>query len=281
MVRYDVHIRQHGDLRPARCCWRVRLVAGGLALALGMVTVAIAAPVWAASDVSAAVENGTVREQSAPTGNRLNGLFGTREFVSSNPAVVPQWDQAIGRIERDRAIIDACDADPAACPSSLRGWRQAVESLRGADPLTQLREINVVVNQAVPYRSDADIYGTEDYWASPLESLRGAGDCEDYAIMKFVSLLDLGFRNDQMRIVVVDDTVRDLPHAVLVVELAGTFYLLDNQIDEVLPLHRVSRYVPRYSVNLTRHWAHVVVAALSNGVHQKSAKTSEMELPVR
>ena len=40
---------------------------------------------------------------------------------------------------------------------------------------------------SVKYSDDKDIYGINDYWASPYEFLaRDRGDCEDYAIAKFL-----------------------------------------------------------------------------------------------
>ena len=211
--------------------------------------------------------------------NRSDGLFDTREFRSGNPAVVAQWGDALRRLARDAPAIAACDADPAECGSRrVRLWRETVGGLQGADRLAQLDAINRFANDIVPYRTDDRVYRREDHWAAPLQMLRQAGDCEDYAILKFTSLMDLGFRNDQMRIVVVHDTVRDLPHAVLVVELEGGVYVLDNQFDEVLPLDGVGRYRPYYSVNLTHHWAHVASVAEADAPPSKSAKASRMGL---
>ena len=160
---------------------------------------------------------GLPAERSAAA-ERTDGLFGTREFRSSNPEVIVQWSDALRRLARDAPAIAACDADPAACGSRrVRRWRESVAALRGADRFAQLDAINRLANGIVPYRTDERVYRREDHWAAPLQMLRQAGDCEDYAILKFTSLMDLGFRNEQMRIVVVHDTVLDLPHAVLVV----------------------------------------------------------------
>jgi predicted transglutaminase-like cysteine proteinase len=43
------------------------------------------------------------------------------------------------------------------------------------------------------YKPDDQNYGQRDYWATPLEFLRRSGDCEDYAIAKYVTLRELGF----------------------------------------------------------------------------------------
>lgn len=188
-----------------------------------------------------------------------DGLFGSIEFHSSNLAAIPQWTSVIERIRREQAAFDACDAQASACPTQrVRQWRQGIEAARSYSPEQQLQYVNDFANSIVPYITDTDNYGISDYWATPLEFMRRSGDCEDYAIIKFVSLLELGFTNDQMRIAVVMDSVRNIAHAVLAVELNGRTYILDSLFDAVLDQSRVVQYVPQYSVNLDTRWAHIV-----------------------
>ena len=87
--------------------------------------------------------------------------------------------------------------------------------------------------------------------------MQNSGDCEDYAIFKYVSLRLVGFKPDDLRIVVLNDTLRGLAHAVLAVYLADGVYILDNVTNAVLPQDRISQYVPYYSLNETARWAHV------------------------
>ncbi len=201
---------------------------------------------------------GLLRVQ-APAGGERFGLFGTLEFQTGRLDAIPNWIRARSRIETERATYRACDTNPAACPSQrVAAWRQRIAALRGQDRMTQLRAINQFLNHAVPYIIDQSLYGVSDYWASPMELLQRGGDCEDFAIAKFESLLDLGFTNDQMRIVILLDTLRNLPHAVLAVELDGQSYILDNVTDAVLSHDRLPQYRPQFSVNWDRRWAHVI-----------------------
>lgn len=78
-----------------------------------------------------------------------------------------------------------------------------------------------------------------DYWASPREFRENSGDCEDYSIAKYFTLRALGVPKENMRIVVLMETIRNLPHAVLVVYMDGDAYVLDNLSRQVLP-HRVT-----------------------------------------
>ena len=116
-----------------------------------------------------------------------------------------------------------------------------------------MRKVNSYLNQA-HYILDIVNWGVEDYWASPYQFARKDGDCEDYAIAKFMSLRLLGFSNDQMRIVVLRDLNLKVAHAILVVDLNGTKYVLDNQIHDVVPASIIHHYQPIYSVNETHWW---------------------------
>ena len=135
-------------------------------------------------------------------------------------------------------------------------WQALVKSLRGAPERDQILAVNRFVNKW-RYKTDAQNFGQSDYWATPIEFLRRSGDCEDYAITKYVTLRQLGVPADRMRMVVVQDVLRDIAHAVLAVKTSDGVVILDNLTNAVLPQERVSQYVPYYSVNEAARWAHV------------------------
>jgi predicted transglutaminase-like cysteine proteinase len=194
---------------------------------------------------------------TTPSAQARPALFGTVEFRAESLAALPRWQRVMARIEDERPIYDLCRETPAACPSRSAGaWQSMVRTQAGRPPQEQLRVVNRFFN-AWPYRTDLEVYGKSDYWASPLEFLRNSGDCEDYAIIKYVTLRQLGFEAEQLRMVVVRDTQRDLAHAVLAVYLEREVYILDNLSNRIMAHHEVSHYVPYYSVNETTRWAHV------------------------
>jgi predicted transglutaminase-like cysteine proteinase len=184
-------------------------------------------------------------------------LFGTTEFRAESLAALPKWQNVLSRIRRERATYRACARSNVACPSrSVIAWQEVVKSQIGRSPLDQLQVVNRFLNEW-RYKADDQNYGRRDYWATPLEFLRHSGDCEDYAITKYVTLREIGFGPEQLRLVVVRDVVRDLAHAVLAVYLDGQVYVLDNLTNAVLPQERVTHYVPYYSINETTRWGHV------------------------
>jgi predicted transglutaminase-like cysteine proteinase len=189
-------------------------------------------------------------------------LFGSIEFIGGSLSALPQWTRVLRKIRAEAAVYETCDRgeanrDIGACPSpAVAAWRDHVRSLRGLPPRRQLAELNSFLNRWI-YRLDSENFNVEDYWASPLEFLARSGDCEDYAIIKYVSLKALGFDVKDLRIVVVQDVVRNLPHAVLAVYLERDIFIMDSLFEAVLSHRQVTFYRPYYSVNETTRWAHV------------------------
>lgn len=184
-------------------------------------------------------------------------LFKTAEIRAENHDGLRQWQAVLQRIEREMPIYAACRKDPAACPSrGIRLWQEVLVELEGRPLAEQVSRINRFANRW-RYRPDRRVWGKSDYWASPIEFFARSGDCEDYAIAKYVSLRLLGVPEEQLRLAVVQDELRDLAHAVLVVYKHDTAVVLDNLTNAVLSHDRITNYSPYYTVNATSRWAHV------------------------
>jgi predicted transglutaminase-like cysteine proteinase len=119
--------------------------------------------------------------------------------------------------------------------------------------------VNVEVNAAIRYRTDAENYGAPDYWASPEElARRGSGDCKETALAKMWMLAALDIPLSSMRIVVLRDVRRGLGHAVLVVSMGDENFVLDNVTSEVRRDVAISWYQPLYAVSTTGSWIYGV-----------------------
>lgn len=135
-------------------------------------------------------------------------------------------------------------------------WKQLREKAQSSTLLHMLAEVNRFWN-AWPYRADREVWGKEDFWAAPAEFLSRSGDCEDYCIAKYFTLRELGIPAEEMRIVIVRETIRGLAHAVLAVYDGQDVHILDNLSDQVRPMRRVRNYQPHFSVNEKGRWMHV------------------------
>lgn len=122
--------------------------------------------------------------------------------------------------------------------------------------MRQVKLVNKYANEKA-YTLDIENYGVLDYWAAPKEFLINSGDCEDYAIIKMLSLKWLGYNIDSMRVVIVQDTNLRVPHAVMAIKSNNDIFILDNQIEEVISHTDIFHYVPVYSVSENAWWMHV------------------------
>lgn len=174
-------------------------------------------------------------------------FFNSREIRSTDISRFKKWNGALQRYAAENGQDDA---------GGIGQWHAFLESIRTASKSQQLSAVNDYMNSR-RYITDDRNWGTSDYWASPAEFLgRSAGDCEDYAIAKFISLQILGWSDDELRIVAVKDLQKGIGHAVLVAFLDGRTLVLDNQSDAILQADEVSHYQPVYSINTTSWWLH-------------------------
>lgn len=176
-------------------------------------------------------------------------LFGTVEF--RRPLKKQQnWLSVLRRNAEDPVFTESRLLGPGITWGELRA-KAAGRSFAG-----MLDVVNRFWN-AWPYRLDSEVWGREDFWASPAEFLSRSGDCEDYCIAKYFTLRELGVPAGDMRIVVVRETVRGAVHAVLAVYEGRQVHILDNLVEHVRPMRRVRNYEPYFSVNENGRWMHV------------------------
>jgi predicted transglutaminase-like cysteine proteinase len=183
-------------------------------------------------------------------------LFGTTEVRSTNFKPFKKWNAALKRYagERTRVVPGSCQ-ETRFNKCHYDRWMAFLKGLRGADRMTQIRLVNAYMNEA-PYITDPENWGVRDYWESPGEFMAKFGDCEDYAIIKYMSLKKLGFHIDEMRVVAVRDLNLRIGHAVLAVYLDGKAYILDNQIEQVVRASTIHHYDPVFSINEKHWWRH-------------------------
>jgi len=213
---------------------------------LGLGTAAFLVVILAASVTPLSQAAGAIRYPS---------LFGTREVRSSNLAPFPKWRGVLDRYFAERDIPEGDCGATKFNKCHLGAWKKLLADLKDAAPEVQLDRVNRFMNRA-PYITDPRNYKVPDYWATPRQFFNRNGDCEDYAIAKFMSLRALGWKNEDMRIVVLQDLNLRIPHAVLVVYRDGVAWVLDNQIEEVVESTRIRHYRPLYSVNEDSWWLH-------------------------
>jgi len=184
-------------------------------------------------------------------------FFDTTEQMSTKMDAFKKWNEAIARYSKEKAAATkgTC-GDKELNKCNFDKWIKFLKGLKEKDPVSQIRAINDYMNRA-PYITDPVNWGKKDFWATPGEFMSKFGDCEDYAIAKYISLRLLGYKEDELRVVAVKDLNLKIGHAILVVYFKGKPYVLDNQIKQVVPASKIKHYLPVFSINQSAWWKHL------------------------
>lgn len=137
-------------------------------------------------------------------------------------------------------------------------WRQLMSELSHSDKteLEKIESVNLFFNQ-LNFIDDSQLWGVEDYWATPLEFLgSNAGDCEDFTIAKYFSLLELGIEDQKLRLVYVKSIRLNQFHMVLAYYPTqfSTPLILDNIDTEIKLATQREDLLPVYSFNGKHLW---------------------------
>lgn len=133
----------------------------------------------------------------------------------------------------------------------IKEWIYLLEKNSGKSVDDQLYDINNFFNK-IPYFTDEAHWGKPDYWATPVEMLgTNGGDCEDYVIAKYFSLISLGIPDSKLRMMFVTALQQQQAHMVLAYypEPNAIPLILDNINPRILPANKRPDLRPVYSFN--------------------------------
>jgi len=182
----------------------------------------------------------------------VSGLFGYQENERENLSLFPQWLSVLERNIQQKAPEGHCESNRLD-QCHVKVWLRFLKDIQTLPKNEQVNRVNQFANEHA-YILDIENYGVEDYWSTPKEFLYNSGDCEDYAIIKMLSLKKLGFDMRKIRLVVLQDTNLRIPHAVLAIDAPNDTLIMDNQVEEVISHKYILHYVPIYAVNEMKWW---------------------------
>jgi len=154
------------------------------------------------------------------------------------------------------------------------GWQALIKLAQNLPEEEKLKRVNDFFNQQIEFVDDDDLWGLVDYWATPLEMLaKGAGDCEDYSIAKYFTLIELGVPDSKMRITYVKAIELNQAHMVLTYfEKPGVVpVVLDNLNSDIKLASKRRDLLPVYSFNGSGLWL-----AKSRGTGKKLGGSSRL-----
>lgn len=141
----------------------------------------------------------------------------------------------------------------------LAGWREILISskYKKLSEREKLELVNDFMNRS-QFVSDLQLWGKEDYWATPIEFLSlDAGDCEDFSIAKYFTLRELGVPDEKMRLIYVKELViYKQAHMVLAYLPTPDAdpLVLDNINKTIQPASTRTDLLPVYMFNGTGLW---------------------------
>jgi predicted transglutaminase-like cysteine proteinase len=175
--------------------------------------------------------------------------FGLLPFRAPEGLPSRKWRGVESDLIKEEKVLELCRADADGCPSYAARFLRLINAVKLKSGRGRLDEANRSVNAAIRFVSDFTQYGEADRWSAPLATFATAkGDCEDYAIAKYVALRDAGFPIDDLRVVMGRDRIMRQDHAVLAARLDGRWLILDSQRSELIEDSRAPNLTPVFAM---------------------------------
>jgi len=178
----------------------------------------------------------------------LRSLFGmeTEPVVGS---LASKWHAVELEIDHEEMVLAGC-REQKPCPEPARELLNIIAEGGGRTGRTRVGLINRAVDLAITPTADETQWGVEDHWSSPLETLRThRGDCEDYAIVKYVALREAGLSSADVKIVILRQLFPSEDHAVAVARVNGEWLILDNRHLTLVRDTDMTRAIPKFQLD--------------------------------
>ena len=145
----------------------------------------------------------------------------------------------------------------------LGAWNRMLDSASNSSAEEKLLQVNQFFNRNVRYTEDNILWKKSDYWATPVEIMgMRAGDCEDYTIAKYFSLLQLGIATEQLRLIYVKAQIGGPQSKLFQAHMVLGYYptpdaiplILDSLINTIEPANKRPDLRPVFSFNSEGLW---------------------------
>src|SRR5690348_9048809 len=189
--------------------------------------------------------------QPAPAAQQT--IFPSQVVHSTNVAFFMRWTSVEARfIAQQQPDACATEADGRCAQTQ---WAALIDDLKSRPLADRVEHANEYLN-AIRYVPATKNWGSPGYWETPFEFLARGGQCQDYAISKYLALQASGVPDSAMRVAVVHDRQTGQDHAILIVTVDGRDLVLDNMTTTVDPIENVTRYRAYYAINNSGWWAY-------------------------
>ena len=166
--------------------------------------------------------------------------FGLDTVSVISGGLLSTWRGVQGAIHAESTVLARCRINAEQCPPVAKNFLAIVAEGRTHSGLARIGVINRAINLAIHPKSDPG------HWMAPLDTLSmGSGDC-NYAIAKYVALLEAGIAEEDLRLVIVRDLALGQDHAIVATRLGQAWIILDNRWLTLVQDVKMRRVVPLF-----------------------------------
>ena len=141
-----------------------------------------------------------------------------------------RWREFERGIGQSAEAVARCKSDPSTCSPAETRLIALIDIARGAEGRAKFGLINREINLSIAYTSDASQFGKDDVWSDAVATVsNGQGDCEDFAIAKYLVLREAGIPTSDLRLLVGRVRTDGIAHAVVAARLDGRWLILDQR----------------------------------------------------
>ncbi len=190
--------------------------------------------------------------QTAPTVSLppFSEPFGPTPVPLTGGEILTKWRLVELKIRGEMETLDRCRTMLEFCPQGAQDFLAIIAEGRERSGLARIGIINRAINLAIKPMSDLAQWAVIDRWSTPLETFTNhRGNCEDYAIAKYVALKQAGVDDEDLRLIIVRDLVVREDHAIVAARWGGKWFILDNRWLALVEDNEMHRLRPLFVLN--------------------------------
>lgn len=181
--------------------------------------------------------------------------YGLETILAPPGALWSKWRKVRADIDNAAPALAHCHKDFRRCSVAARRFTAIIKQAARAQGRDRLALVNRAVNAAITYTNDTEQWHRDDVWSAPFDDRKSGsfetakGDCEDYAIAKYVALRGAGVSADDLQVLVVKDTAARIDHAALAARVEGRWLILDNRWSRLLDENEAAFFTPLFALD--------------------------------
>jgi predicted transglutaminase-like cysteine proteinase len=199
---------------------------------------------YLAADSQVLAARSTIRDPAAK--DDRTSLFASNTEPVTEGSLLDKWRRVEAEIAKELDVVAQCRGSES-CTTPAQ--KLIAFSQEGASRMGRARIglLNRAIDIAISPRDDEVQWGVPDHWSAPFETLGSmAGDCEDFAILKYAALLIAGLPKDSVKIIVWRNRLPAEDHAVAAVWVDREWLILDNRTLTLVRDTDVTRVIPKF-----------------------------------